>query len=108
MAQTKVTSTRQPINLLSTSNGVIEIGDEDGDELIHYVDDDGTILHNPNYPDPECPCYDDDEQGDTTSDYALALSSYRADFYSIALDGYNTGGLCVEREIAERVLRGAA
>ncbi len=108
MAQTKVTSTRQPINLLSTSNGVIEIGDEDGDELIHYVDDDGTILHNPNYPDPERPCYDDDEQGDTTSDYALALSSYRADFYSIAPDGYNTGGLCVEREIAERVLRGAA
>ncbi len=109
MVATQVTSTRQPINLLSTSTGVIEIGYEDGDELIHYVDDDGTILHNPNFPDPECPCYDDeDEQGDTTSDYALALRSYCADFYSIAPAGYNTGGLCVERQIAERVLRGAA
>ncbi len=100
---------RQPINLLSASNGVIEIGYEDGDELIHSVDDDGTILHNPNFPDPECPCYDDeDEQGDTTSDYALALSSYCSDFYSIAPAGFNTGGLCLERHVAERVLRGAA
>jgi len=109
MVATQVTSTRQPINLLSTSTGVIEIGYEDGDELIHYVDDDGTILHNPNFPDPECPCYDDeDEQGDTTSDYALALSSYRSDFYSIAPAGFNSGGPCLERHIAARVLRGVA
>ncbi len=98
-------TTRQPIN--RTRANVIEIPYED--DLLHHLDDDDNIIHDPAYPDPNCPCYDDeDEQGDTTSDYALALRSYRADFYSIAPAGYNTGGLCVERQIAERVLRGAA
>ena len=98
----------QPVNLLCTSNGVIEIEYEDGDELIHYVDDTGEILHNPNYPDPDCPCYDDDEQDDTSSEFAYAMVSYQHDFYSIAPAGYNTGGTCLERQIVDRVLRGAA
>lgn len=108
MKKAVIGTIRQPINLLSASTGVVEIGYEDGDELIHYVDDDGQVLHNPNYPDPECPCYGDDEQGDTTSDYALALTSYCSDFYSIAPAGFNTGGPCLERHVAARVLRGVA
>jgi len=99
----KAQTTRQPINLLSTSNGVIEIGYEDGDELMHYVDDDGEVLHNSNFPDPECPCYDDDERDDTSSDFALALTSYCTDFYSLSPAGYNIGGTWLERRVAERV-----
>ena len=108
MAKKTVIGTNyQPVNLLSASNGVIEIEYEDGDELIHYVDDEGNILHNPNYPDPDCPCYDDDEQGDT-SEFALTLHAYQSDFFSISLAGNNTGGTWLERQITDRVMQGAA
>jgi hypothetical protein len=102
------TTTCQPVNLVSASSGTVEIPYEDGDELIHYVDDTGEILHNPNYPDPDCPCYDDDEQGDTSSELAVAMGSYQHDFYSLTPAGYNTGGLWLERRIAERILRCAS
>ena len=109
MKKSVVGTIRQPINLVSAFSGsVIEIEYEDGDELIHYVDDEGTILHNPNFPDPDCPCYDDeDEQGDT-SEFAATLHAYQSDFFSIALVGNNTGGTYLDRHIADRVLRGAA
>jgi len=96
----------QPVNLLSVSNGFIEIVYEDGDELIHYVDDEGTVLHNPNYPDPDCPCYSDIEQADTSSDFAVALISYSDDFFSIAPAGHNAGGTWLERQITEHVFYG--
>lgn len=96
----------QPINLLPMFNGTIEIPYEDGDELVHYIDDEGTILHNPNYPDPDCPCYNDIERGDTSSDFALAMHTYEHDFFSITPAGYNTGGTWLERQIAERVFNG--
>ena len=103
MKKSVIGTIRQPINLLSASSGTIEIEYEDGDELVHYIDDDGTILHNPNFPDPDCPCYDDDEQGDT-SDLASNLHAYQSDFFSIVPAGHNTGGTCLERQVAERVL----
>lgn len=103
MVKTQVLSTRQPIN--RTRAAVIEIPYED--DLIHHLDDDGDIIHDPAYPDPDCPCHDDEDQGDTTSDFALALASYCSDFYSIVPAGFNSGGLCLERHLADRVLRGA-
>lgn len=34
---------------------------EDGDTLVHYVDDTGAVLHDPRYADSTCPCH---EEGD--------------------------------------------
>ena len=107
--KTVIGTIRQPINLVSAFSGsVIEIEYEDGDELVHYVDDEGTILHNPNFPDLDCPCYDDDDEQGDTSEYAATLHAYQSDFFSIALVGNNMGGVCFERQIMDRVLRGAA
>ncbi|GAC1394663.1 MAG: hypothetical protein PVS3B3_27020 [Ktedonobacteraceae bacterium] len=103
-------SNYHPVKLLNTSDVLsnqIEIEYVDGDELIHFVDDEGTIHHNPNYPDPDCPCYNDDEQGDTSSELVMAMGSYQHDFYSITPAGYNTGGSWLERRVAECILRGA-
>jgi len=102
--KTQVRSKRQPVNRYSTAT--IEIPYED--DLLHHLEDDGTIIHDPLYPDPYCPCHEEDEQGDTSSDFAFALVSYQHDFFSIALVGNNTGGVCFERQIMDRVLRGAA
>jgi len=93
-------STYQPIN--RTYSSVIEIPYED--DLIHHLEDDGTISHDLLYPDPECPCHEEDEQGDTSSELAAAMVSYQHDFYSLALAGNNVGGTWLERRVAERVL----
>lgn len=91
---------RQPIN--RTHASVIEIPYED--DLIHHLEDDGTISHDPLYPDPGCPCHEEDKQGDTSSELAAAMVSYQSDFYSLAPAGNNTGGTWLERRVAERVL----
>lgn len=113
MQKAQVPSTRQPIKRIRSAIEIPYHGyDEDGfpyqDDLIHHLNDDGDIIHDPAYPDPTCPCHDDENQGDTSSDYALALASYCSDFYSITPAGFNSGGLCLERHIADRVLRGVA
>ncbi len=92
---------RQPIN--RTRASVIEIPYED--DLIHHLEDDGTISHDPAYPDSDCPCHtEEDEQGDTSSELASAMSAYQDDFYSLSPAGNNTGGTSLDRLVAARVL----
>jgi len=102
MVKAQVTSTRQPVKRLSAWSRPIEIPYED--DLIHHLEDDGTISHDPLYPDPDCPCYEEDEQGDTSSQLAAAMNAYQHDFYSLSPIGDNTGGTWLERRVAERVL----
>lgn len=102
MAKILVTSTRQPVNRLSAWSSPIEIPYED--DLIHHLEDDGTIMHDPLNPDPYCPCHEEeDEQGDT-SEFAAAMSSYQRDFYSLSPAGNNTGGTSLDRLVTARVL----
>lgn len=91
---------RQPIN--RTRASVIEIPYED--DLIHHLEDDGTISHDPLYPDPECPCHEEGDEQVDTSEIAAAMNSYQRDFYSLSPAGNNTGGTSLDRLVAARVL----
>ncbi len=38
----------------------VPISYEDGDVPVHFVDDTGTVLHDPRYVDETCPCHDEE------------------------------------------------
>lgn len=96
-------TTRQPVKRLRAWSSPIEIPYED--DLIHHLEDDGTISHDPAYPDSDCPCHEEeDEQADTSSELAAAMVSYQSDFYSLSPAGNNTGGTSLDRLVAARVL----
>lgn len=86
------------------------------DTLVHSMNEDGRIIHDPNAPDPLCPCHFHNEDDSDSSATAAAMTSYERDFFSIstAEDAgvANTSGTWLERRVAARVYeqqeRGAA
>lgn len=79
------------------------------DTLIHSIREDGRILHNPNYPDPFCPCHFQNEDDSDTSATADAMTAYTQDFFSLSLAENagvaNTSGTWLERRVAESIYR---
>lgn len=102
MAKTLVASTRQPVNRLSAWSSPIEIPYED--DLIHHLEDDGTISHDPAYPDSDCPCHEEEDEQADTSEIAAAMHAYQDEFFSLSPAGNNTGGTSLDRLVAARVL----
>ncbi len=110
-----VKTTRQPVVNSLAAAVIASICDEvhdvltpDGrviipyeDELLHVIRDDGTIVHNPQYPDPTCPCHLEQED---TSQHAEAMNEYAADFFSVTTEGNNTGGSSLQRQMTAYIM----